>query len=260
MGRLGCAKAPSLLLTLAECRAVFELQSFYALRMLMKKFPKGDGHPVLVLPGFLASDTSTLPLRKVLKDLGYNAYGWKLGRNLTFNPEREQQMHDRVMDIYRREGRQISIIGWSLGGVFAREIAKFMPEKTRSVISLGSPIIGDTDYSNAKTLFEAINGKPEGEYVERYERSHEAPPVPTTSIYSKSDGIVSWQGSIQEPGHQTENIEVPASHFGLGFNPAVIYAVADRLAQAEGEWAPFVPAGPAKLIYSIPSVPEAMPA
>ncbi len=235
-------RPPSLFWTLMEGRAAFEFGSFYSLRLLMRRLPKGDGHPVLVLPGFVASDVSTRPLRAVLKDLGYASYGWGLGRNLKFNDERERAMSALVDRIYDEHGRKLSIIGWSLGGVFARELAKRAPEKVRSVISLGSPITRHRDYSNARRLYDAINGPPERSRAEQLNRLGEAPPVPTTSIFSRSDGVVAWRGSLQAPdgrNAQTENIEAPASHFGLGVNPLVVYLIADRLAQREGEWKPF---------------------
>ena len=232
-------RPPSWLWTLLEGRAIFELGSFVQLRLFMRYLPTGDGHPVIVLPGFLASDASTRPLRGVLKDLKYPAYGWGLGRNLRFNDEREAAMIGLLDSIYNEHKRPVSIVGWSLGGVFAREIAKMRPDRVRSVISLGSPIASNRNFSNARTLFDAINGPPEKKRARQFSRLEEAPPVPTTSIYSKTDGIVAWRGSHQAPGAQTENIIVPASHFGLGVNPLVIYAIADRLAQREGRWRPF---------------------
>ena len=242
-------KAPPLFWTLTEGRGVFELGSFYGLRRLMRRLPKGDGHPVIVLPGFVASDRSTAPMRAVLDDLGYQTFGWGLGRNLTFNDRREAEMLALLRRVYRAQHRKVSIIGWSLGGVFAREIAKSAPNYVRSVISLGSPISGDTSQTSATRLYEFINGKASEDMEARLNRLSEAPPVPTTSIYSKSDGIVSWKGSIQPPGPLTENIRVPASHMGLGVNPVVMYAIADRLAQQEGDWTPFDKTGVKKLLF-----------
>ena len=174
-------KPPSLFWTLMEGRAAFEFGSFYSLRLLMRRLPQGDGHPVLVLPGFVASDVSTRPLRGVLKDLGYAPYGWGLGRNLKFNDAREAEMRALVDRIHDDHGRKLSIVGWSLGGVFARELAKRAPEKVRSVISLGSPITRHRDYSNARRLYDAINGPPEQSRAEQMDRLGDAPPVPTTN-------------------------------------------------------------------------------
>lgn len=237
-------QAPSRLLALAEGRAVFELAAFYATRHLLATLPRGDGHPVLVLPGFLASDSSTAPLRRLLKDLGYAPHGWGLGRNVRVDTARVQEMADTLLSIHSATGRKVSIVGWSLGGVFARELAKLHPEAVRLVISLGSPISDDRRHTNATRLFEYLNGKdPEPIRNGQFTGLDQAPPVPTTSVLTKTDGIVHWRGSVQHPGHHdlTENIEVHASHCGLGVNPSVMVAIADRLRQPEGEWTPFKP-------------------
>ena len=239
------ARPPHRLLALAEGRAVFELAAFYATRHLLSALPRGDGHPVLVLPGFLASDSSTAPMRRLLKDLGYAAFGWELGRNVRVDLARVREMEDLLKSIHAKTGRKVSIIGWSLGGVFARELAKLHPELVRQVISLGSPIHDDRRHTNASRLFEFLNGKePEPLKEGHFADLDLAPPVPTTSILTRSDGIVHWRGSVQYPdsGHaQTENIEVRASHCGLGVNPSVMVALADRLKQPEGKWTPFKP-------------------
>ncbi len=233
-------RPPSRLLALAEIRAVFEFAAFYMARPLLGGLPRGDGHPVLVLPGFLASDASTRPLRSLLSDLGYDAYGWELGRNVRVDSPRVEAMVRRLLAIHHQTGRKVSIVGWSLGGVFARELAKMHPEAVRLVISMGSPIRDNRNHTNATPLFEYLNGKePEPIRQGRFTGLHNAPPVPTSSILTRSDGIVHWRGSVQHPQGQTENIEVRASHIGLGVNPSVMIAIADRLRQPEGEWAPF---------------------
>ncbi|MEO1045176.1 MAG: alpha/beta hydrolase [Pseudomonadota bacterium] len=234
------AKPPSLFWTLAEGRAVVELGWFYALRMAMTQLPRGDGHSVIVFPGFMASDRSTRPMRGLLEELGYDSHGWDLGRNVRIDSIRERQMNDLLDRVHQLDGRKVSLIGWSLGGVFAREIAKAAPEKVRQVITLGSPISNDRGHSNARHLFEALNGEePEPLREGRYRQLDEAPPVPTTSILTKTDGVVSWRGSVQKPAPQTDNVVVHASHCGLGVNPMVMYVIADRLAQAESAWEPF---------------------
>ena len=239
------ARPPSRLLALAEGRAVFELAAFYATRHLLGMLPKGDGHPVLVLPGFLASDSSTAPMRRLLDDLGYESHGWDLGRNVRVDLQRVHEMEALLLRIHKDSGRKVSIVGWSLGGVFARELAKLQPDAVRQVISLGSPIHDDRRHTNASRLFEYLNGKePEPVKHGHFTGLDEAPPVPTTSILTRTDGIVHWRGSVQHPhkGHgETENIEVRASHIGLGVNPSVMVALADRLGQAEGQWHAFKP-------------------
>lgn len=238
--------SPNKFLALTEpSRALGELAAFCALRPLLSFLPRGDGHGVLVLPGFMASDSSTMPMRHLLSQLGYEVTGWGLGRNLKVNSVRMEAMRRCVSELYDKSGGKISIIGWSLGGVLARELAKRMPGKVRQVITLGSPISEDRRYTNARPIFEAINGKqPPAMKGSQFRKLSDAPPVPTTSIFTKGDGVVHWRGSVQPATRdnvQTENIEVFASHLGLGVNPSVMLVIADRLAQSEGTWRPFKP-------------------
>lgn len=243
--------SPNLVWTLLEGRSILELGSFFSLRPFLRRLPKGDGHPVIVFPGFLASEFSTRPLRGLLEDLGYEAYDWGLGRNLHFNPRREVQMRELLENVYKEHGRKVSLIGWSLGGVFAREIAKYHPNYVRQVISLGSPMSGTRHAPRIAAIFEALNGRPTEATKKRFDVLRDSPPVPTSSIYSKSDGIVHWEGSVQNKAPQAENIEVPVSHLGLGVSPIVMSILANRLAQKEGEWSPFRPKGLSKALVKI---------
>jgi len=230
---------------LAEGRFLLERAAFRWARRRLATLPRGDGHPVIVFPGFCASDHSTANLRAVLGDLGYQTHGWGFGRNLRVDPERVEQMQRLVQDLAQRAGRKVSLIGWSLGGIFARELAKLDPGTVRQVITLGSPIRDDRRHTNATRLFELINGKePEVLGQGRFSGLDRAPPVPTTAILSRGDGIVHPNGSIQhaDSGHdRTENIVVRGSHLGLVHNPAATVAIADRLCQPDGHWQPFVP-------------------
>lgn len=237
------ARPPNYMLALAEVRVLFEFASFHAARHRLARLARGDGHPVLVLPGFMSSDRSTAPMRRLLTDLGYQAHGWQLGRNVRIDLRRIQDLERLLLDLNRGTGRKVSIIGWSLGGVFARELAKLHPDAIRQVITLGSPIQDDRRYTNARRLFEWLNGKePEVVRHGHFTDLPKAPPVPTTSVLSRSDGIVHWRGSVQQPDHERiENIRVLASHCGLVVNPSVMVVLADRLSQPEGEWRPFEP-------------------
>ena len=114
--RTRAPRAPSRLLTLLEGRALIELGAFIALRPLLGTLPRGDGHPVLVLPGFMASDTSTLPMRRLLRELGYDVHGWELGRNIKVDHGRVRAMRNLLTRLHRDSGRKVSIVGWSLGG------------------------------------------------------------------------------------------------------------------------------------------------
>ena len=234
--------APGALLLALEGRAPWEFAASIAAAPWLRKLPRGDGHCVLVLPGLAANDLTTLPMRTFLKDRGYGALPWEQGLNLGPRAGVLDALRARVRELHRLDGRKVSLLGWSLGGVYARELAKEMPEFVRCVITLGSPFAGPPQATNAWWLFERVSGHPEPD-AEMQAALRVAPPVPTTSIYSRTDGIVAWQCSLNPPGPLAENIEVHASHIGLGLNPLAMVAIADRLAQDSARWTPFDTSG-----------------
>ncbi len=208
----------------------------------LRTLPQGDGHPVLVLPGFLAGRASTKYLRDFLRDLGYYTHDWNLGTNLGVNPKVEDKLRARVLGLHAFHGRRISLIGWSAGGIYAREVAREYPDLIRNVITLGSPIRGNVQASRAWRLYRAVN---RGEHLEslmteeaKFGRA-EPLTVPTTCIYSRTDGIVSWECCTSLPAETTENIEVRGTHLGYGHNMQVLRIIADRLALPEGDWIPY---------------------
>jgi pimeloyl-ACP methyl ester carboxylesterase len=246
-------RPPSLFLMLAEARGLFELNSSLAFAPLLLRAPKGDGHPVLTLPGFLASDLSMAPMRRYLKALGYDAHDWNMGRNLGGVASKRAALSDLVKRIYETTGRKVSLVGWSLGGIYARDLALRCPEMVRSVITLGSPFANDIRATNATRLYEVLSGEEVDDIPEIRRAIAGDLPVPTTSIYSRTDGIVNWRTSVLRPSATAENIEVHfASHIGLGVNPAALWAVADRLALAEGEFRQFDRSGPFAIAYAPP--------
>ncbi len=234
---------PSILWLLLEIRAIFELGATLISMPWLKDCPMGDGHPVLVIPGLGASDTSTAILRRFLKEKNYAVHGWELGHNKGYNRELLSKMYKRIEELYHRYGgRKLSLIGWSLGGVYARELAKIYPEFIRQVITMGSPIRGHLKApTNADWVYKLLSGHSVEEVEPELLQSMAIPPpVPMTAIYSKSDGIVPWEVCIEtEEKEGIENIEIGGSHFGLGHNPRVLWCIADRLAQEEGSWRPF---------------------
>ena len=243
---------PSRTLQLLELRAFGELGASLALLPLLRRAPSGDGHPVIVLPGLLASDGSTTLLRSYLRGRGYSVHGWGLGRNMGLKAGLESRMKARVRALHREHGRKVSLVGWSLGGVFAREIAAALPDTVRSVITLGSPIRGNPKSTNAWRIYELASGQRLDDPKLKKPRAA-PPPVPTTSIYSRTDGIVAWQCSVEPGAARSESIEVIGSHCGLGVNPAALYAVADRLAQPEERWRPFDRSGLRALVFPDPT-------
>src|SRR3981189_1369862 len=244
-------RPPSLFLMLAEARGLFELNSSLLLAPLLLRAPKGDGHPVLALPGFLASDLSMAPMRRYLKELGYDTHAWNLGRNLGGVASKRGALRDLLTQIHEQTAKKVSIIGWSLGGVYARDLALQLPDMVRAVITLGSPFANDITATNATKLYEALSGEGINDNPEIREAIAGDLPVPATSIFSGTDGIVTWPPSLLRPSDTSENIEVYlASHVGLGVNPAALWAVADRLAQTEGEFKQFDRSGPFAIAYA----------
>jgi pimeloyl-ACP methyl ester carboxylesterase len=234
---------PSKLLLMAEGRAVYDAAAMIPMLGLKKCLPQGDNHPVLVFPGFLASSRSTVPLRKYLADLGYRSHRWKLGYNMGYSYKLHYGMRDRVTELFERYGEKVSLVGWSLGGVYARELAREMPDIVRQVISMGSPFRGHPSSSNVHKIFNMFTEVPYDELPESFlqDMAH-PPPVPTTALYTRGDGVVAWQSTVELSDREdVENIHVGGAHLGLGFNPRTLYVLADRLAQPEGKWRPFKP-------------------
>ena len=215
--------------------------------------PRGDGHPVLVLPGFIATDLSTQPLRRFLTGVGYDAHEWRLGRNLgprAIGREGEKLVA-RLRAIHEATGQKVSLVGWSLGGIMARIVARRAPEAVRQIITLGSPFAGSPRATNVWRAYELFTGQRIDDPHTQAQLNEGAapPPVPSTAIYSREDGVVAWQNCREQETPITDNIEVHGSHCGLGVNPTVLYAIADRLAQAEDEWHPFERTGLRAFVY-----------
>jgi pimeloyl-ACP methyl ester carboxylesterase len=244
-------RPPGALLLALEGRAPWEFGASIAAYPLLRMAPRGDGHPVVVFPGLATSDFSTLPLRVFLGERGYRPSGWDLRFNLGPRKGVLERCVDLVRKLRKESGRTVSLVGWSLGGVYAREIAKLVPASVRCVVTLGSPFTGHPRANNAWRIYELASGHSLAESA-RFERVRQAPPVPTTSIFSRSDGIVAWRCCVQEPGPLAESVEVAASHIGMGLHPATWFAVADRLAQREGRWAPFHREGWRQWLYRDP--------
>jgi pimeloyl-ACP methyl ester carboxylesterase len=247
-------RPPSRTLMLLEGRAIHELGAFVGALPLLSLAPRGDGHPVLVLPGLIASDVSTRPLRAFLRSKGYAVRGWQQGRNLGLRPGVQDGMVDLLEEMNEVHRRKVSLVGWSLGGLYARQLAKMMPQRVRSVITLGSPFAGSPRSTNAWRVYEMASGRRADEEDARFGGSLSvAPPVPTTAIFSRSDGICAWQGCVEKTSAQSESIEVESSHCGMGHHPAAVYAVTERLAQPEGLWKPFDRSGWRALVYPDPN-------
>jgi len=250
-GPKGHSAPPAHLLALEPSRACGEMGLFLASFAMLEMAPRGDRHPVVVLPGFMAGDLSTATLRQYLRTLGYRVYPWGLGTNVGPTSRALDGCEELLQRVHDRDGRTATVIGWSLGGLYARQMARQAPRLVRQVITLGSPFqLARGSQTHASRLFH------------RYSHLHVDPvslpdsgkvrsplPVPTTSIYSRSDGVVRWHTCLNAVAARTENIEVRGSHCGLGHNVGTLWAVADRLAQPEERWVPFRPGPGWKLLY-----------
>ena len=233
--------------------ALSEASTLLPARNLLKDLPRGDGHAVMTLPGFMATDRSMKTMRGFLRNWGYAARRWRMGRNLGLSRERDVEalLDDRLHRTYEKSGGKVSLIGWSLGGLFARELARRNPDLVRSVIMLGSPI-GCPKATNAWRLFQIMSGiDVDDREIRRRVASLREPVdgVPMTAVYSRTDAIVSSKIARLPPGRQVENIGVTASHLGMGFNPAVLFLIADRLRQDARDWKRFEISGIRSLFF-----------
>ncbi|MEZ5572476.1 MAG: alpha/beta hydrolase [Halioglobus sp.] len=242
---------PSLFLALTEAhRAVIEAAILGLTRRTLDTIvPKGDGHAVMLLPGFLAGDGYNGALRRFLNGLNYSVHGWGLGRNLGPRNGVQEKLEKQLARLVERYDGPVSLVGHSLGGIFARELAREHPEKVRQVISLGSPFgEGRMTASIPARLFSALN--PPDELTIDQNLLSQAPPVPTTAIYSKGDGIVNWQTTFQQDGHAlSQSIQVRGSHCGMTLNPSIWLLLAECLAMPPGQWQPFQRRSWRSLVY-----------
>lgn len=234
---------PSLVQGLVEVpRMAGGFGEYAAFRRVLGKARRGDGHHVLVLPGLMAGDYTTAILRNYLGSLNYQSHGWGLGRNIGPTREIVDNLRGTIETLIEDNG-PISLVGWSLGGLYSRQMARAYPDGIRQVITLGSPFRlmkrSDTFASLVLERYSHLHVGADELDLPEQEHLRDAMPVPTTSIYSRTDGIVPWQACLNDLYGTSENIEIKASHIGMGHHPAALWAIADRLAQQEGEWAPF---------------------
>ncbi len=224
-------KPPSFITTAKELLTPFEFARLIAATPALTRQARGNGEPVMVLPGLGTSDISTLIMRKYLAWLGYDVRGWGLGRNTGDVGNLLPQVTEQIRSHYAPTNTKVSIIGWSLGGVLAREIARDSPELIQQIITLGSPAVGGPKYTSFARLYTARGANLDSIEARIEERERRPISVPITAVYSKQDGIVGWQASIDRLNLQAEHIEVKATHLGLGVSPEVFKVLAKKLAQ-----------------------------
>lgn len=233
-------KPPVGMLTLEPLRAAIE---YARLRCANdESVRQGDGHAVVLFPGLGANQDYMVPLARFCERLGYPTFHWGRGRNTGPKGDPLRWVHALAREVSERVGPEhqaITLIGWSLGGLYARQIAKSIAPRVRQVITLGTPFARLAGATNVQWLYELVNGRA-GHFDRALERTlRTPPPVPTTSIYSRTDGVVAWQACVNARSPCAENVEVDSSHLGLVWHPDVFRIVADRLAQRPGRWRPW---------------------
>lgn len=235
-------KKPSLILGLTEgIRALVDFGWYFPYRFFVNREEEGDNHPVLILPGFMATDFSTVPLRSFVYKLGYKVYGWGEGRNYAHTVYLDL-LNQKISRIFKKHNQAITIIGWSLGGIYARQLAKTHPHMVRQVITMGSPFKGVTIANNATWMYDLLR---KSNIIEKkldekiLEDIPNPAPVPTTAIYTKEDGVVPWELCLEDEDEWHQNIQVRGSHLGLGVNPLVLQIIADRLQLDKSNWTYF---------------------
>lgn len=223
------ARAPSFLTAAGEVLTPLEFERLFRAAPGLMRQRRGNGEPVLVLPGLGATNFSTAVLRAYLSWLGYKVDGWNLGRNDGRIRDMFEPVAEQVQGLYAREMRKVSVIGWSLGGIVAREVARDYPGIISQVITMGSPIVGGPKYTSFRKFYESSGVDLEQIDARIAAREKKPITVPVTSIYSKQDGIVGWQASIDSISPGADNIEVAATHLGLGISPDVFRVIAGKL-------------------------------
>lgn len=227
------AERPPLQHLLGNASVPFDLSRTRAQAGLLTRGMRGDGRHVLLIPGLLASEQRMEPLRAILSDAGYQAHGWGMGRNFGPKVDSLEQIDRRVDDIRRRTGAKVTLVGWSLGGLFAREYAKFATAKVEGVVTMGTPFSGDPRANHAWRLYQLVSGFP----VDRPPficNREEKPPVPTVALWSRRDGVILPECAKGRAGERDRAIEVDCTHMGFAAAPEGIAAVGKALEAMRG--------------------------
>lgn len=218
-------------LLLGEVRGALEPARLLLRAPLLATLPRGDGAVVLLLPGYGANEASTAVLQGFLRLLGYRSFHWGLGRNHGHVAKLMPRVLDRIDAISPAADGPVHLVGWSLGGYIAREAARERPERVRSVITLGSPVIGGPKYTTVAARYQR-QGIDLDELERLVDARYERPlTTPVTAVFSKADGVVAWEACIDRRSVGVEHVEVRTTHIGLGFCPEVFGIIASRLAR-----------------------------
>ncbi|WP_029526772.1 alpha/beta fold hydrolase [Polaromonas glacialis] len=241
---LEICRPPLTLLATEPWRAALEfLSSRFSDVGQRKMVPAGDGHPVIIFPGLATDSSAIAPLRDYCESLGYSTLDWGRGFNTGPKGDLDRWLADlaaHTADLLGGHQGKATLIGWSLGGMYAREVGKLLAPQVRQVITIGTPFNAEADHTNVGWLFRLLSGTSAAIDPALSQRLRTPPPLPTTSIYSRSDGVVAWETCRHaRPARQVQDIEIKGSHIGMGWNPAVLQIVGDRLGQHPANWQPY---------------------
>lgn len=224
-----------------EGRVFIEFKNYFKCLPELENNYLGNGDTVLVFPGFLVGDIGTLLMRNFLNDIGFNAKPWKLGINRGPTRKVLVGVRDRIKELTDIAGEKISMVGWSLGGIYAREEAKENPDHIKLIITLGTPFAKGLNTQTVGGYFKnaGIDGL-NSLTSKKINQLHVSPPQPYTSIYSKRDKVINWTTCVDNNyKDRKESIEVDSSHFGLCHNCSSLEIIADRLNQDLDNWKPY---------------------
>lgn len=231
------------LLLLEAPRLAGELVASHAIDLVAPRRPSGDGRPVLVIPGFHATDGMTGRLRSHLRRHDFRVHGWSQGANMGLTDPLIDGLVDRFEVLRKEYDEPVSVVGWSFGGVLARWLAHTYPGDVRQIVCLGSPWRAEGERTRATGMFERSRRKHGISDRARpmVDLLRTPVPVPCTAVFSKTDGIVPWRGCAVDPAvaPPAENVTVASSHVGMVANPLVLDVVVDRLCQDPEDWEPF---------------------
>lgn len=224
--------APPMALLLGELRVARDWASARFRPQLDHRASVGNGQPILTLPGFLAGDLSMTQMRKNLNAAGFRAKRWKQGANLGARADTIERLHDRVRHAADSEGRKVHLVGWSLGGIYAREYAKHHPDHVASVITMGSPFSGSKRANHAWRLYEAV-AKHSVESPPIAFHADPKPSVPTFALWSANDGVVAAACARGTNDERDKAIELSCGHMGFAYVPEAVDAVIACVLEAE---------------------------
>lgn len=193
---------------------------------------RGDGRHILLIPGLLASESRMEAMRAILNAAGYDAHGWGMGRNLGPRSDSLERIDRRVDQIRRESGGKVTLVGWSLGGLFAREYAKHAAGKVGGIVTMGTPFSGDPRANHAWRLYQLVSGFPVDQPPFACRRE-EKPPVRTIALWSRRDGVILPECARGRNGERDQAIEVDCTHMGFAASPEGILAVGQALAMMD---------------------------